>query len=162
MSADGTQRQPVLRIEVRIRVGNDRLAASDDPFFFGVRGPGGREFRLQPKRGRAFRRGSEDHFVLGAPDDPQANVEHPELNDPTRPALDAAEIHTVYLRKGFEPVPNVRAMGEMDDRLELAHVEVHVVVQGETEPRRFARAGPVWLGLVSGLLFEIPPAPPEA
>jgi hypothetical protein len=152
----------VLRIEVRIRVGNDRLAASDDPLFFGVRGRGGREFRLQPSRGRAFRRGSEDHFVLGAPDDPRTNVEHPDLNDPTRPALDAADIPSVYVRKGFEPVPNVRAMGEMDDRLGLAHVEVHIVGRDEAGPQRFARGGPIWLGLVSGLLLEIPPAPPEA
>jgi hypothetical protein len=152
----------VLRIEVRIQVGNDRLAASDDPLFFGVRGPGGREFRLEFSRGRAFRRGSEDHFVLGAPDDPQTNVEHPDLNDPTRPALDGTEIQSVYVRKGFEPVPNVRGMGEMDDRLELAHIEVQVVLRDESEPRRFARGGPVWLGLVSGLLFEIPLVPPEA
>lgn len=162
MAADQSQQRPVRRIEVRIRVGGDLLAASDDPLFFGVRGPQGREFRLQLAHGRSLRRSSDDRFVLGAPDDPETNVAHPELNDPTCPALDAGKVHSVYLRKGFEPVPNVRGLGEMDDRLEVEHVEVDIIAEGEERPQRFARGGPLWLGLVAGLLFEIEVATTES
>ncbi len=162
MAEERSLRHPVQRIAVRIRVSQDLLAASDDPIFFGLHGHSGREFRLQPARGRALRRGSEDCFVLGAPDDPETNVEHAELNDPTNPALDAEAITGAYLRKGFEPVPNVRALGEMDDRLGVDHIEVEVSAEGEPKARRFARKGPIWLGLVAGLRLEIPPADPEA
>lgn len=162
MAEERSPKHSVQRIIVRVRVSQDLMAASDDPLFFGLRGACGREFRLQPARGRALRRGSEDCFVLGAPDDPETNVEHAEFNDPTNPALDAEEITGAYLLKGFEPIPNVRALGEMDDRLGLDHVEVEVSAEGESGPRRFARKGPIWLGLVSGLLLEIPPADPEA
>ena len=48
-----------------------------------------------------------------------SNVCFPELNDPTSPPLDAGAISGVYLRKGLDPIPNVRAVGEMDDRLEF-------------------------------------------
>jgi hypothetical protein len=160
--AERSPRHPVQRIAVRIRVGQDLMAASDDPIFLGLRGRAGREFRLKPVRGRALRRGSEDHYVLGAPDDPETNVEHPALNDPSQPPMDADDIAGAYLRKGFEPVPNVRALAEMDDRVEIAHIEVEVSAAGEPKPRRFERRGPIWLGLVAGLHLEIPPADPEA
>lgn len=146
----------VTRIRVRLLVGDSLMAASDDPLFLGIRGPHGREFRLDFAHGRPLRRGGEDVFVLGAPDDPETNVAHPDLNDPTRPSIDPAGITSGYLRKGFEPIPNVRAMGEMDDRLELLEVEISVDGAGP-KPRRFARTGPVWLGLVAGLHLEVPP-----
>ena len=44
----------------------------------------------------------------------------------------------------------------MDDRLEVEAVEVEISVAGEPTPRRFARRGPIWLGLVCGLLLEVP------
>jgi hypothetical protein len=160
--AERSPRHPVQRIAVRIRVGHDLMAATDDPIFLGLSGPAGREFRLKPARGRALRRGAEDRYVLGAPDDPETNVEHPAFNDPGQPPIDADDIASAYLRKGFEPVPNVRALAEMDDRLEIEHVEVEISAAGEPKPRRFARRGPIWLGLVAGLRLEIPPADSEA
>jgi hypothetical protein len=147
---------PVERISVRIQVGEHMLAASDDPLFLSLRGPLGREFRLALKHGRSFRRGAEDHFVFGARDDPETNVAHAELNDPTSPPLDAAQITSVFLRKGFEPIPNVRAVAEMDDRLELVDAEVEIHVGGRPKPLRHHRRGPVWLGLICGLRLEIP------
>ena len=72
------------------------------------------------------------------------------------PTLDADGISGVYLRKGLEPIPNVRGLGEMDDRLEVEAIEVEISVEGESTPRRFARRGPIWLGLVCGLFLEIP------
>jgi hypothetical protein len=147
---------PVQRIAVRIRVGEHMLAASDDPLFLSLRGPSGREFRLAFKHGKSLRRGSEDRFVFGAPDDPETNAAHPELNDPTSPPLDAAQITSVFLRKGFEPIPNVRAVAEMDDRLEVVEIEVETHVAGRPKPLRHHRRGPVWLGLICGLRLEIP------
>jgi hypothetical protein len=148
----------VTRIEVRLAIGESRMAATDDPVFLGIRGTCGREFRLGLARGRAMRRGSEDHFVFGPAGDPATNVNHPDLNDPTSPALDAEAIVGFYLRKGMEPIPNVRGLGEMDDRMQVAWVEVEVHAQGQVEPLRFARRGPAWLGLLSGQLLEIPRA----
>jgi hypothetical protein len=146
----------VLRIEVRIQVGPNLMSGTDDPLFLGLRGTAGREFRLQLTRDGSLRRGQEARFVFGAPEDPATNVEFPELNDPTRPTLDADGISDVYLRKGLEPIPNVRGLGEMDDRVELEAVEVEMSVADEPVPRRFARRGPIWLGLVCGLFLEIP------
>lgn len=148
----------IVRIGVRIQVGSHLMAASDDPLFLGLRGPAGREFRLLLAAGRSLRRGSEDHFVVGAPDDPDTNLEHPELNDPTAPPLRAEDVAGVYLRKGFEPIPNVRGRGEMDDRVEVALAEVEIEVQGRPKALRFARRGPLWLGLAAGLELEIPRA----
>jgi len=147
---------PIQRISVRVRVGEHMLAASDDPLFLSLRGPSGREFRLALKHGKTLRRGAEDHFVFGAPDDPETNVAHADINDPTSPPLDAAEITSIFLRKGFEPIPNVRAVGEMDDRLELVEAEVEIQVPGRPKPLRHYRRGSVWLGLVCGLRLEIP------
>ena len=147
----------IQRITVRIKVGEHMLAASDDPLFLGLSGRGGREFRLVLHHGRTLKRGAEDHFVLGSPDDRETNVAHPELNDPSSPPLDAAGIQTVYIRKGFEPIPNVRAVGEMDDRVEIVEAEVLLHVAGSGEPLRYFRDGPIWLGLICGLRFEIPP-----
>lgn len=148
-------RSVVTRIEARVKVGKSLLAASDDPIFLGLRGPSGREFRLLRARGKSFRRGSEDTFVLGAPEAPETNVAHPELNDPAAPPLDAAGVISVYLRKGFDPVPNVRAVGEMDDRIELLEVEVELHSADAPKPVRFHRRGPIWLGLVAGLRLEL-------
>ena len=149
-------RSPIVRIEIQVVVGKSLMAASDDPLFLGLRGPAGREFRLVLAKGKALRRGSEDRFVLGAPDDPATNVNHAEFNDPTTPVLDAQGIETLYLRKGFEPIPNVRAFGEMDDRLEILEAEVEIYTRDGPKPIRFVRKGPIWLGLVAGLRFEIP------
>jgi len=148
----------VSKIRVRVQVGDSLLAASDDPLFLGLRGDDAREFRLLTLDGDALRRGGEDLFILGGPDDPETNIAHPELNDPGRPPLDAARITSVYVRKGFEPIPNVRALGEMDDRLEIAWAEVEIDAENEPKAALFLRHGPIWLGLVAGLHFEIPRA----
>ena len=144
------------RIRVRLKIGESRMAASDDPLYLGLHGPCGREFRLEPRSGRARRRGHEDVYVLGQPDDPETNVEHPDLNDPTVPPIDAGSITGVYLRKGFDPIPNVRGVGEMDDRIEIAEVEVELESEGAVKAVRFSRSGPIWLGLVSGVRMELP------
>lgn len=151
-------RAPIRRIVVAIQVGRDLLAATDDPLFLELNGPGGREFRLQAAQGRALRRGSQDRFVLGAKSDPETNVASPELNDPTAPALDADAVVGIALRKGLDPIPNVRGHGELDDRLQVLGVEVEVHVDGEAEPRRWSRSGDFWLGLVSGLRLHLSPA----
>jgi hypothetical protein len=132
------------------------MSGKDDPVFLGLRGGAGREFRLKLAGGGSLRRGQEGHFVLGAPSDPATSVDASELNDPTSPTLDADTISGVYLRKGLEPIPNVRGLGEMDDRLEVEAVAVEISVANEPKPRRFARRGPIWLGLLCGLLLEIP------
>ena len=103
MAQDSATRHPVVRIEVRIQVGPNLMSGTDDPLFLGLRGAEGREFRLNLAGAGSLSRGQEGHFVLGAPGDPAVNVDQPELNDPTSPALDADGISSVYLRKGFEP-----------------------------------------------------------
>lgn len=146
-------------IVVRLEVGSDRLAASDDPLFLVLRGPAGREFRLAYAKGKSLRRGQEDTFVLGGA---EANVAWPELNDPGAPALAADGVEQVVLRKGLSPIPNVRGFHEMDDRLQLDAVEIALHPAGGGAPRRFARSGGFWLGLVCGLSLEIPPQDGEA
>lgn len=136
-------------------MGQSLLAASDDPLFLGLSGASGREFRLDLARGRPLRRGATDHYVLGAPEDSTTNVKHPELNDPTAPPLDLDAIDGVYLRKGTDPIPNVRGVAELDDRLEVLSVEVDLHGQGLAVPVRFARRGPIWLGLAAGLRFDL-------
>src|SRR5262245_31002672 len=156
MSQEPAARRPVTQIAVRLLVGSNRLSASDDPVYFGIEGPFGREFRLALVRGPYLRRGQEDLFRFGSADDPAVNVANPELNDPTEPLLDAGSITGIYVRKGCAPIPNVRGLGELDDRLEIAEIEVEVHVRGEPKPLRFARGGPIWLGLVCGLRLGIP------
>lgn len=158
MSQAAPEAGSLRRITVRIRVGEHRMAASDDPLFLGLRGPGGREFRLAYARSASLRRGGEDVYVLAGPDDPETNVAHPELNDPTTPSIDAGALHTVYLRKGLEPIPNVRGYGEMDDRLEIAEAEVELQAASAPKALRFVRRGPLWLGLVCGLVADLEPA----
>jgi hypothetical protein len=148
---------PVSRIVVNVEIGGDRLAASDDPVFVGLRGHSGREFRLAPKSGRAWRRGASETYVLAPASGSENTVLHPELNDPTAPPIDANQVVGVYLRKGLEPIPNVRGHGEMDDRLEVERIEVEIHSEGLAEPLRFARTDTFWLGLVCGLVMEIPP-----
>lgn len=155
MSQERPVRSPVSRIEIRLQIGQSLLAASDDPLFLGIRGACGREFRLELARGRSLRRGAEDHYVLGPSRDAATNVKHAELNDPTFPGLDADAIEGVYLRKGTDPIPNVRAVGELDDRLEVLSAAVEIHTDGETAPIRFARRGPIWLGLAAGLRFDL-------
>ena len=94
--------------------------------------------------------------MFGAPDDPETNVAHAELNDPTSPTAGRRRIISIFLRKGFEPIPNVRAVAEMDDRLEIVEVEVETHVAGRPKPLRHHRRGPFWLGLICGLRLEIP------
>jgi len=146
----------IQRIVVRLKVGEHMLSATDDPVFLGLRGAAGREFRLALHKGKTLRRGSENRFVFGSPDDRETNVAHPELNDPTQPALELDGIASAFIRKGFDPIPNVRAIGEMDDRLEVLEAEIEFFVSGQSEPVRHFRSGPLWLGLVSGLRFEVP------
>jgi hypothetical protein len=147
--------QWVAEIRVRVRVGTSLMAASDDPFFLGIRGGSGREFRLNFTRGRSLRRGHEDLYVLAGPGSPATNVDHPELNDPTTPEMFIDSITGVYLRKGSEPIPNVRAMGEMDDRLEIIEAQVEIDAVDQSRALYFERSGPIWLGLVSGVVFEL-------
>lgn len=149
--------QPLRRIVVSVQVGSDRLAASDDPVFLGLRGPQGREFRLAPAKGKAWRRGEKQTFVLGGPGDPDTNVERPELNDPAAPPIDLLGVEGVYVRKGLDPIPNVRGHGELDDRIQMEWIEVELHGPGGGEPLRFARRGPFWLGLVCGLFIQLAP-----
>ena len=146
----------IQRIVVRLKVGEHMLSATDDPVFLGLRGAAGREFRLALHKGKTLRRGSEDRFVLGSPDDRETNVDHPDLNDPTQPAIALDDIESAFIRKGFDPIPNVRAVAEMDDRLEILEAEIEFFVSGQNEPVRHFRTGQLWLGLVSGLRFEVP------
>jgi len=156
--ADPQVRARIRRIVVRVHVGTDLLAASDDPLFLELHGPVGREFRLALAHGRILRRGADDRFVLAGPDDPDTNVAHPELNDPTYPPLDANGITGVTLRKGLDPIPNVRGRGELDDRLQIVEAEVEIHADEEPKPRCYLRMGPIWLGLVCGLRVSLPPA----
>jgi hypothetical protein len=55
----------------------------------------------------------------------------------------------------MEPIPNVRGVGEMDDRLELEEIEVEIYAADSPKPRRYFRQGPLWLGLVCGLSVEV-------
>jgi len=155
VSQERPVRCPVTRIEIRLQVGQSLLAASDDPLFLGLSGSSGREFRLELAHGRSLRRGAEDHYVLGAPKNPATNVKHPDLNDPTTPPLDLDAIDGVYLRKGTDPIPNVRGVAELDDRLEVLSAEVDLHAEGQPLPIRFARRGPIWLGLAAGLRFDL-------
>ena len=153
MSQPVAVRSPVSRIDVHVEVGDSLLAASDDPFFLGLAGPSGREFRLLLAKGKSLRRKAHDHYVLAGAGEPDANVKFPELNDPTSPPLDLQAIAGVYLRKGQDPIPNVRAVGEMDDRLEIVNAEV--VIHGAEDTARFGRVGPIWLGLNAGLRIDL-------
>ena len=154
MAENGSLRFPIVRIEVRLKVGDSLMAASDDPLFLGLRGGAGREFRLALAHGRSLRRGAEDRYVLAPAG--ESSVAHAEFNDPTSPQLEAGSVDSVYLRKGFEPIPNVRAVAELDDRVEIIEAEVEIHADGLAKPDRFFRRGPIWLGLVSGLRFELP------
>lgn len=145
------------RIEVRVHVGTDRMAGTDDPLFLELGGPAGREFRLSPAHGKAFRRGAEEQYVLAGASDPDTNVGFPELNDPGVPAIPFAGVTGVVLRKGQEPIPNVRGHGEMDDRLQVRSIEVVLVADDGSAPRRFVREGPFWLGLVCGERIALVP-----
>ena len=148
---------PIEGIVVRIQLGDSLMAASDDPLFLGLEGAAGREFRLLLARGKSLRRGAEEVYVLGSPGGSAATVAHAEFNDPTEPALDLDGVTGIYVRKGFDPVPNVRAVGEMDDRVEIADIEVTLHAPGHPTPRRFRREGPFWLGLISGLRLQLAP-----
>lgn len=155
MSMEPNAGTPISKIVVRLQVGKDRMSGSDDPLFLGLSGPQGREFRLDYAKGRALRRGAEDAFVLGPPGAAETNVAHAEMNDPTAPPIDLESISSVFLRKGLEPIPNVRGFGEMDDRLQVVEVEVELHGQGRSKPVRYGRSGGFWLGLVCGLRFDL-------
>jgi len=134
------------------------MAASDDPLFLELTGPAGREFRLAPAQGRALRRGSDERYVLAGAGDPDTNVRFPELNDPGSPPIPLAGVTGVVLRKGQEPIPNVRGHGEMDDRLQVLAIEVSLVPDAGAATRRYLREGPFWLGLVCGERIALLPA----
>ena len=131
------------------------MSGSDDPVFLRLTGPAGRDFRLDHAKGKNLRRGAEDVYVLGAKEDPETNVSHPDFNDPTRPPLRAGAIEGVTLLKAMEPIPNVRGVGELDDRLELEEIEVEIHAGGGAEPARYQRQGPIWLGLLAGFSLEL-------
>lgn len=131
------------------------MAATDDPIFLRLEGPTGREFRLTPARGKGFRRGKSETYVLGPAGDPDVNVAHPDLNDPTTAVLLADSIDRVALYKSMEPIPNVRGLGEMDDRVQIAAVSVELQCEGRPEPVHFERKQPFWLGLVCGLRIDL-------
>lgn len=145
----------VRRITVQVQVGTDKMAATDDPMFLGLRGPDGREFRLQPTRGKPWRKGSKTAWILAGADDPETNVALPDLNDPRSPAIRADAIESAYLRKALDPIPNVRGHGEMDDRIQIESIEVRLHSEDGGE-RRFGRSEEFWLGLVCGLVMELP------
>jgi hypothetical protein len=84
-------------------------------------------------------------------------VEFPTLNDPAAAAIESASVTGVYLRKGSEPIPNVRGLGEMDDRVQVEAADVELHAQGAPKPRRFARSGPIWLGVVCGVRANLIP-----
>ena len=149
--ADGA----VAKIVVRIEIGDSRMAATDDPMFLRFEGPSGREFRLAPSRGKGFRRGASETYVLAAADDPETNVAHAELNDPAASPLPAASLARVLLRKSMEPIPNVRGLGEMDDRVQIETISVEIETAGSSEKIRWERKGPCWLGLVCGLVVDL-------
>ena len=86
---------------------------------------------------------------------PLSEAGHPEFNDPTAPPIDAASVTGVYLRKGFDPIPNVRGVSEMDDRIEISEAEVEIESESAAKAIRFQRTGPIWLGLVAGVRFEL-------
>jgi hypothetical protein len=155
LAAEASAEPTLDKIVVRIQVGVDRMAGTDDPVFLHLSGPAGRDFRLQLASGKTLRKGALDTFVLGAPGDPETNVKQPELNDPTSPPLTLAGIDRVAIHKGFQPLPNVRGVGEMDDRIELTSVEVEIQSKHEAGGKRFRRDGPIWLGLVCGLSVEL-------
>jgi len=157
VAAHAKPAHPIQRMTLRIKLGESLMAGSDDPLFLGLHGPEGREFRIRFARGSSLRRGAEEVYGLGPADDAETNVAHPAFNDPTSPAIDASRIQSVYLRKGFEPLPNVRGLGEMDDRLEVLEAELTIYVEGCAKPLRHLRRGPIWLGLVSGLRLDLPP-----
>lgn len=152
----------IVKIVVRIKVGEDRMAGTDDPIFLCLSGGGGRQFRLSPARGRGLRRGAEDVYVLGAPDAPDTNVAHPDLNDPGSPPILLADVQAVCIVKGLEPLPNVRGLGEMDDRLLIDRVEVEIYSEQAPKATHFQRQGPIWLGLICGLRAELTRVEPPA
>jgi len=149
------ERGPIQRIVVRIQVGESRMAGTDDPVFLRLEGAGGREFRLDPASGKAFHRGKEHVLVLGSPDSDEASVSHADLNDPTRPAIALGAVEGVRLIKALNPIPNVRGVGELDDRLLVEEIAVELYGADGSEPVRFGRTGPIWLGLVCGLTLEL-------
>ena len=138
MSTQAAASNPIQSVVVRVQVGSDRKAGTDDPVFLRLAGPGGREFRLTLAKGR-----------------PDANIDHAELNDPSAPQLDASGIERVELYKGLAPIPNVRGLAELDDRAQIDRVEVEIHGSADSEPLRFAREGPFWLGLVCGFRIEL-------
>ena len=147
--------RPVARIEVELHIGSGLMAGSDDPLFLRLGGSSGREFRLQLDKGKGLRRGGEDLYVLGSPDDPATNVANAALNDPSSPALDLDGIDRVRLVKRGDFPPNVRGVAEMDDRVQLEEAEVRIFEKGNDVPHRYHRTGPHWLGLVCGLILEL-------
>ena len=146
-----------MKIVVRVKIGDDRMAATDDPMFLRLEGPTGRGFRLAPARGRSFRRGQEEVFVLASPSDPDTNVAHAELNDPSTTPLYARWIQRAVLYKGMEPIPNVRGLGEMDDRVQIERVTLELERAGDDHSICYERRGPFWLGLVCGLEIDLDP-----
>ena len=155
VEAAASTRGQIERITVQVHVGHHRMAGTDDPLFLRLHGPGGREFRLAEADGSGLKRDAEGAYVLGAPDAPDTNVAPPELNAPPRPPIDLGDIVGVSLVKGMEPIPNVRGIGELDDRLEVAYVEVEIQCSPGGRGTRDTRAGPLWLGLASGFSIEL-------
>ena len=155
MTAAARNTAHIERITVQVHVGHDRMAGTDDPLFLRLHGPGGREFRLAKADGAGLKRDAEGAYVLGAADAAETNVAHPQLNDPTQPPVDIADITGVSLAKGMDPIPNVRGIGELDDRLEVAFVEVDIQCAPDGSVTRYTRTGPLWLGLASGFSIEL-------
>ena len=82
MSTQGASSHPIQAIVVRIQLGRDRKSGTDDPVFLRLTGPCGRDFRLLLAKGRTLHRSEENIFRLGVP---EANIDHPDLNDPLPP-----------------------------------------------------------------------------
>ena len=153
-----TAENPIQKIVIKITVGSHRMSATDDPLFLHLHGPSGREFRLLLAHGQSLRKGSTDEYILGPADGGESNVEHPELNDPTAPAIDNRGVKRVSIRKGLDPIPNVRGIAELDDRVEIQMARVEIYATDGGPPACYERNGPFWLGLSCGLSVALAPS----
>lgn len=156
--AQATVENPIQKIVVKITVGSHRMSATDDPLFLHLHGPSGREFRLLLAHGRSLRKGSADEYILGPAESADTNVHHAELNDPTVPPIDNAGVKRVSIRKGLDPIPNVRGIAELDDRVEILAARVEIYTAEGGTPSCYERTGPFWLGLSCGLSVALAPS----
>jgi hypothetical protein len=137
-------------ITVELQVGPDSVAASPDPLFLGLYGPGGgREFRLDAPTFEEFNQaGKSVRLQLGTgccpkPNDRQVSwSSQGHGNDPSIYGIDLDGVEFVYLRKQLlegKPQDNILVLQWVDVRL----------CDG-SEIRRFGSSGRLWFGLETG------------